>query len=284
MLKSRKCFQPYFRSLPRRSSFFSKSDIYVYGSDEIWNVRRKVFQRKQFYGTGFNNPGISYATSVNDSMPEDFKDNRITEGIKHLKMVTVRDEHTKRVISDVFGKESDIVLDPSFFLSKEEYKMEWYDKEEKSENRQPFILVYLSGNNELNVVTKEIIRFARCQGLELISIGWRLNWTKERFFANPKDFIKLFIDAKYVVTNTFHGACFSINFNKNVAFVKGANKLSYIVNEYGLCNRYITNPGDLFRIFNIPVDYNNINKRINALKLFSKKKLIEGITIANTYL
>ena len=42
--------------------------------------------------------------------------------------------------------------------------------------------------------------------------SFRIKYIRE---AGPKEFISLFNNAEYVITNSFHGTAFSINFNSN---------------------------------------------------------------------
>ena len=58
----------------KKTKNINNKDIYVIGSDEIWNVSRsKIAKYKTFFGVNLNkNSCISYAPSINNSTEEDF--------------------------------------------------------------------------------------------------------------------------------------------------------------------------------------------------------------------
>ncbi len=69
-----------------------KLDLFILGSDEIWNVQRKIFQNPIYYGKDLS-PVISYAVSVGDSEGKDFLPfHEVTECIRKIEFLSVRDE------------------------------------------------------------------------------------------------------------------------------------------------------------------------------------------------
>ena len=106
------------------------------------------------------------------------------------------------------------VLDPTLLLTKEDYQEVCIDVECK----KPFVFAYILDESEKKV--SEIKRFAAAKGLDYLikSAGPK---------ADAKDTIEewlsYFRDAKYVITDSFHGTVFSILFNKDF-MVYGNNK------------------------------------------------------------
>ena len=100
------------------------------------------------------------------------------------------------------------------------------------------------------------------------------------YSAGPEEFIRLFMNAEYVLTNSFHGTAFSINFNKNFlvdldinSTVSTNSRLLNILSLLGLEDRIIDNI-DIEKMYQ-DIDYSKVNtildeerrKSINYLKM-----------------
>ena len=95
--------------------------------------------------------------------------------------------------------------------------------------------------------------------------------------VGPEEFIGLFKNASYIVTNSFHGTAFSINFNK-AFFVellpppaKVNSRLENILDNFGLRNRQIINGSndDVFA----EIDYSAVNNKLKLERMSSLKYL-----------
>ena len=93
----------------------------------------------------------------------------------------------------------------------------------------------------------------------------------------------LFENAKYVITDSFHGTAFSINFN--IPFTTLLNPSSNmnsrvlsILKITGLENRIIYDDGKNRLPESINVDYTKINNIINTWREKSKKFLITALS------
>ena len=116
-----------------------KLDLFILGSDEIWNVQRKIFQNPIYYGKDLS-PVISYAVSVGDSEGKDFLPfHEVTECIRKIEFLSVRDEKSCEAVKRITGKYPEKVCDPTFLLDTEAYT-EPYEDIYLKENR--YILFY----------------------------------------------------------------------------------------------------------------------------------------------
>ena len=88
---------------------------------------------------------------------------------------------------------------------------------------------------------------------------------------NPRDFLEKFINAKYIITNSFHGVALSIVFNKEffteIPNSQTSSRIVNILEIFGLENRNI-----LKKIKKI--DYVKVNKKIAQLR----KQSIDNLT------
>ena len=100
----------------------------------------------------------------------------------------------------------------------------------------------------------------------------------------PKEFLGIFKNAQYIVTNSFHGTAFAINFNKEF-FVEplseafGTNsRLTNILDLFGLKERLIFSED--VSMYDKTIDYDNVNKVLNEERKHSLE-FIRGIINSN---
>ena len=82
------------------------------------------------------------------------------------------------------------------------------------------------------------------------------------------------------MTDTFHGSVFSIKYNKKFCtIVREMNnqKLTYLLNQFGLENRIVSNLPDLENIIEPEIDYVPVNEKITLETARSKKYLKENL-------
>lgn len=95
------------------------------------------------------------------------------------------------------------------------------------------------------------------------SLVRKLNAVYEKC-VGPTEFLGLFKNARYVVTNSFHGTAFSINFNKDFFMEllpeeqKVNSRLTNILNVFNLRSRQIVDGENAY--IDQPVNYEEVNK------------------------
>lgn len=102
-------------------------------------------------------------------------------------------------------------------------------------------------------------------------------------YPKVEEWIKGFYDAKFVVTDSFHGTIFSIIFNKPfVAIVnkeRGASRFESLLNLLGLQDRLVYNNDKkiINELIETPIDYKEVNDRLIKLKESSLNFLVKHI-------
>ena len=119
---------------------------------------------------------------------------------------------------------------------------------------------------------KAIQSYAKSKGLQLISIGHYFPWCDKTIVPHPFEVLAYFRDAKCIVTDTFHGSVFSIKYNKQFCtIVRGmnSNKLTYLLEQFGLFNRIVNDLDRLPVMMDTPIDYAPVNEKIKQEQEFS---------------
>ena len=255
-------------------------DLVIIGSDTVWDIESQYFKESfdVFLPVIDSTPVVSYAASIGNTKLESLKvDNRITQALKNIKKITVRDEYSKSVLSKIIKDKIDIVIDPTILMGKDAF-----DEFICNVNDNNYILIYSFNDFEKKVVS-EIKRFAKNNNLKIISIGKKYDWTDKNVVSSLNSFITYYNYAEYVITNTFHGNVFSILFNKqfiNIDYNK--KKVDKLLEQYELCDRtYKNNNSNISKIFSNKIDYNKINELLERDRVKSNNILNELLDSGN---
>lgn len=255
------------------SNRMKEFDVYVSGSDQIWNPRLANMDPVFFsYYAPANAKKISYASSTGDYAFNDEQKLMIKKYLSNFSYISTREESTVDILKNITGKEVELVLDPTLLLNKKEWKENFNITKDIKE---PYMLVY-SMSRESNIF-EIAYSIAKKKGLKIYNIR---NWESsadfirnreyfDKFFANagPDDFLNLFYNASFVVTDSFHGSIFSINFNKPFIAIKpklGGGRLTSILKMLHLENRLVYSLEELNKFNNdFDIDYESVNNILN---------------------
>lgn len=242
-------------------------DKFVVGSDQVWNY--KINKMDHVYLLSFVKEKLkkaSYAASFGvDNIPECYRDKYI-QSLKDFDKISVREKQGSQIIRDLISKECDVVLDPTLLLSKEE----WHEvAEDNIDNDDKYILVYAYGDSKnIMELAKNISKKTSYKIIRILSTYKKSLKIKYIKSAGPGEFLGLFKNAEYVITNSFHGTAFSINFNKQFYVEllperEGTNsRIIDLLNLFHLQDRIITS---ISRVdLNQTIDYRNVNKLLNV--------------------
>jgi len=208
---------------PRRYTAFEQLradppayDVYVAGSDQIWNPY--IFQDKQFdpsFLLGFVREGrrIAYAPSLGvPELPED-KAEELRRFLTPFSALSVREKRGQVLLREAAGRDARVVLDPTLLLTGED----WGELAAAPKRQGPYILCYfVSDPGEAAPYALALSARTGWPIVQLAGARRKIDGAAELVFdAGPREFLGLFRHASAVVTNSFHGAAFSLQFQKD---------------------------------------------------------------------
>ena len=105
----------------------------------------------------------------------------------------------------------------------------------------------------------------------------------------PKEFVELFYNASYVVTNSFHGLLFSLIMNKPFSLIHRGKGNEWLKHEERMTNilslldieNCFVNESDFDMNLNWDIDYNIINSKISELRRDSLDYLSNALKSIN---
>lgn len=190
------------------------ADIYVTGSDQVWNSKHNQGFDNRYFFADIDGPKISLSSSIGRTDIDDNEKALFNKYLSHYSSISVREESAVELLKSM-GISSTLLLDPTLLIP----KSDWANYMSSRIIKDRYVLLYLP----YNIVNKQIIidsakKIAKDKNLKIVTFSWTI--AKESYadktikFANPGDFLSLFYYADYVITNSFHGTAFSINLNK----------------------------------------------------------------------
>ncbi len=254
-------------------------DFVILGSDTIWQLENDYFCRNmtKYWGLNFSCDNIlSYAPSVDGTLVESFLDDeRVRNALESMQAISVRDEYSRQVLSNVTSKPIELVCDPTLL-----HKCEFYRGIQRECNINDFILLYAFRNFCSKAQIDEIISFARKTGKKLVSFGVYRKWcdicVPFDSFAMPAYFEK----ADYVITNTFHGTVFSILYLKRFAdFALNSCKVKELLTQFELEGHMVDASKNVQDVLEKQVNSKLLEKRIDSIRNSSIEYLKKNLCI-----
>ncbi|MDR7239977.1 hypothetical protein J2Y02_004621 [Neobacillus drentensis] len=255
-------------------------DVYLCGSDQIWNTLFQNGKDPAFYLDFVPDEKIkaSYAASfATDSIPEKYKP-MIKEKIERLDGVGVREKSGVEILKNLNIKMAVNVVDPVFLLDKKDW-----DVITKEEYGEKYILVYDFDDNQL--IKKIALDISKEKGYKIYSLNpGKLKYADSNFtFHGPETFVSLIRNAQFVIANSFHAAVFSIIYEKEFVIVNRKEaintRMKDLLEDLKLKNRLIS---DTFTLDDVlkKIDFSDSKKILNEKIGFSKKYLRDVISLS----
>lgn len=213
-------------------------DTFIVGSDQSWNpYTNELIEYPQYMMLGFvsdEKRKISYAPSFGVKLgKKDIDSNRralYSYYLKRFDAISVREDYGVDMCREIFDVQAKQVLDPVFLCERKV----WYEISEKSQLRfnEEYLLAYiLDPTPQKRQILLEAAR--KLQKKLFIILDFKRNVAINKKIMNLEeniiqpefiDWLAYFQHASYVITDSFHGACFSIIFEKRFAAIKNRQK------------------------------------------------------------
>ncbi len=229
-------------------------DIYVSGSDQIWNPN--TMRGDMSYMFDFapaDSKRIAYSSSFScDNVPEKYLP-EYRKNLSKFNVIGVRESNGLDLVKKITGRnDAKLVLDPTLLLTKEQ----WHN--------------YVSKSSALSLPSKFILFYMlaytyspeekMCELLTLVQRKYQLpivalskkpkGFQGEYIFLEDNqaignyEFLKLFEETEMVVTSSFHGTAFSLIFGKPLLSLEDGksrsdDRISSLLNAVGLSSQLI---------------------------------------------
>lgn len=245
-------------------SYFDLCDFYAFavGSDQTWSYISK--ETMLDFGPE-NMKRFSIAPSLGHKVFSDEEILHASPLLDRFDFITVREQNGKEFCSACGRDDAQVVLDPTFLLSSSHY-----DKLASNHGimmSKPYIFLYLLGG-EIEVKVKDIYDWAKNNDLEVIYVASQGREDSfPKCYATIEQWLALIKNAKYVLTNSFHGVALSTIYRVPflifplVGIMHGMNgRIFHFSSEFNMKDRIYV---DTLDVVKNDINWKDVNDKIS---------------------
>lgn len=248
-------------------------DIYISGSDQLWNPFLTNYKPDEAYYLQFGDDRIRKITYAISACMLDV--DKYSEEIKRycevLDGISLREEEKRAEIEKNVGKAVEICPDPTFLIDVDDYCQIY-----NSVNIQDtdYMLVYLmqdkeGDHNNIDLVQKLAGKLnVKCIDISMFRRKWNIE-VEEHQGVFVDEYLAYIKNAKYVVTNSFHCTVFSANFHKRfitLPILGKSSRTKELLELLGLQSRMVNNNNTALEVLCEQINYGDVDIRRKELQ------------------
>jgi len=249
-------------------------DVYITGSDQVWDYSLTDFDKVYFLDFVTKGRKCSYAASIGEHLPDEKLAEEYARLLKDFDDIYMRESYGADVVEKLVGKRPGCTCDPTLLFNGEEWARLAADIPRAGKE---YVLVYQLGINPDFVGF--VKKLKKTTGLPVVYVPFPLVGLlscKMKIGAGPEEWISFFRDAKYVVTDSFHGTVFSILFRKPFFVKTDGHHVNRRVQEFltdlGLTDRIISD-SITDEALTCGIEYDAIDEKLTKIRKDSIEKL-----------
>lgn len=250
------------------------ADVYIAGSDQIWNPLFKNGHDPAFFlnFVPFGRKKVSYAASFGTSdLNEKFK-HKLCKNLSDFNAISVREMSGMKHLKSIGFENVTNVLDPVFLVDCDG----WKQVSANVSNGERYIFVYDFDRSSL---VEELVKvIARQKGLKIYTYFKTKYADKNLKNVGPREFLSYIMNAEHIMSNSFHATAFSIIFGKNFHVVprdEGINsRMVDLLNVLKISDRMVTSKEELCQS-DSSINYQMTNDKL-AILIKESKNFIQS--------
>lgn len=207
--------------------------------------------------------GLSFGIDTFPNKP--FTKWKMTRDLKHFDMLSFREKSGQQLMQTKFGGlTGPVVLDPVFLMDQADFQT-LIEKSKRNLPPKSLFCYILDKQDKKDAIVRQ---FAKAQKLNVQVLSDAARETSETRLC-VEDWLKAFWQADFVITDSFHGMCFSIIFQKQFFVIlnqmRGHTRFINLLKMLGLSSRILSSEEDLLR-HQEPIDYKRVNKLLEKYR------------------
>ena len=261
--------------------------LLIAGSDQLWAAQLTEMRFDPSYFLQFGSPAarkITYAVGANFTPCPDAE--KLLPGLlSGLSVISLRES---RFLEDVRraapGTPLRLDPDPTLLLRAEDYAR---FLPAGVPERDPYILTYCMPNETQQTVYEAAHLLSKQTGFRVIDVcgnpapgNLRV---RDHRTVGPDEFLWYVKNARFVLTNSFHGTAFSVIFQKHfctVPHLRTGNRVSELLERLGLGDRTAVSAADAAARVQAPLQFDTALREIEGMRASSIEYLRENLAAA----
>lgn len=254
-------------NIKQANKYYNK---FIVGSDMVWELGITGGDTTFYLDFADANKRYSYAASLGVDKIDDKYIDICKTNLNKFKHISVRETQAEDYLNTIIKNEVSVDIDPT--LLHDGSFWEKYEEEPSYNPSKKYILLYFLDKEGIELETAK--KIAKEKDYEIII----LSTSKEKidgctFIPNASvgEFLYYIHNAELVITGSYHGMIFSMNYNTNFMYFNRANstRMESIAKITNSTNRRLTKDS----IPQISCDFSTINNAINMVRMNSIKYL-----------
>ncbi len=249
----------------KEKSKIPNADIYCTGSAQVWGeIGGDDIDPAYFLDFVANKKAkkVAFSASFGKSNYSEDRICKFSDLLKNYDYITVRESSALDLV-EKSGQKSVQILDPTIIYGRDNW-----DKVLPTIKDKNYVLLYqLNANSKMDEYASN---FAKKAGLKLIRISVELHnimrTGKFKWCLSPFEFLSYIKNAKYMITDSFHGTAFAIMFNTQFVEVLPKEKITRnlsVLQQFGIEDRILREIND-FSYIDKMIDFNAVNEKVNV--------------------
>ena len=250
---------------------------FVCGSDQIWNSNDYYMDPMYFLRFTSMNKRIAYAPSFGTSNISYYNRNTIRKYLSEFESISVREKSGRNICRKLIGKDVPVVLDPTMLMTQNQ----WESNLSLSGSDEGYCFAYFLNQPSASAV-QALMRIREKMPVICLPVKYDCFNEEELAEAGPKEFLECLNNAQYVMTDSFHGTIFSINFNKQfltfdrqyLTNTTQSTRIKGILKELGLGSRFVKNDENVtYEMITSVIPYDTVNHKLQIMRDKSRQYL-----------
>lgn len=248
-------------------------DLYISGSDQLWNPKLTNGQLDRAYFLDFGDYStrrITYAISACE-LNLDRYGSELQSLCNGIDALSLREPDGKDKLEQLLGKSIGICPDPTFLVNPSMFRNVIMDRKK---NDQEYIIVYALADNASGEdgLISQVWKLREYYHKEVLVISGPHRWpfaVKQIRGICPEEFLDYIAHAFCVVNNSFHATVFSILFQKQfvtMGFQNRNTRMQALLKNLGLQNRFCDAKQDVVTVMEQKIEYKLLEDKIKHLQ------------------
>lgn len=256
------------------------ADIYCTGSDQVWNsVWNEGFESPYFLEFApTSKPRIAFSASIGREKLDSWEIEPIRNALRKYQHIAMRELSGVQLLKDLGFDGTQLVLDPTLMLDKREWQS--IASIPKRVPKEYMIVYQLNKNRNFSDYA---LRISEAAGIPLVKICYGaydvMPGAKNIITPRVTDFVGLILNAKYVITDSFHATAFALNLN--IPFIsippdRFSTRISSILNLTNTEDRLVTDFHSLCPLRGA-IDFSEVNAILDHWRETSMQFLVQAV-------
>lgn len=270
-----------------------KIDYCIVGSDQVWRPKFTKENASHYFldFVSDNCKRIAYAPSFGIDKWE--ASSELTATVRYLihkfNAVSVREKSGVDICKNVFNISAKLVLDPTLLLLEEDYNKLIVQSKQISISHNYIASYFVNDKIWKQKLTDEIAVSNKLKNVDIFGKNKSFIIKNIFLFNSIPNWLNYIKNSNLVITDSYHCVIFSIIFKKKFIVLPnpwgGLSRLNDLLDKLGLIDRLITDKEnyDISALINKDINYHEVDKHLNVLRLDSIYFLKESLGIDSNF-